>query len=296
MTVGRALIKVGYACNNGCLFCHAAGSQPRQSPAGAVEAKLELAARLGCSMAVLSGGEPTLRPELAAWARRAGELGLAFGLITNGRMLAYEALAGELAAAGLSYAQVSLHAGEAAEHDRLTRAESFHQTVAGVERLHGLGVEVTVNTVLTRGGRGLRRLVDLLAPLKGLRFKVSMVEPKGEALDRFDALVPDLDEAAARARELLQYAGRQAPSLARAHEGFPLCLMPGLTGLAGGLREEGFTLMSEADEEGFFAVDTDNREHPEPCAACALRGQCPGVYREYLARRPAPALCPEAAA
>jgi len=134
-------------------------------------------------------------------------------------------------------------------------------------------------------------LEDLLRPFAGLRLKYSMVEPKGAALARFEEVVPPLDEAAARVGAAVRRG--QDRCLDLAHEGFPLCLVgEGLAGLACGLRSEGFAWMSEADEDDFFPVDAKNRLLPPCCEECSLRRACPGVYRQYLARREVPQLRP----
>lgn len=281
----NALIKVDYACNNNCVFCHSAEHKGR-APAASVDAKIALAAGLGCSMVVLSGGEPTIQPRLMGWARLARQEGLGFGLVSNGRMLAYPEAAQRLSSAGLTYAQVSLHAGTAALHDRITRTPgSFDQTLAAVGSLLDAGVETTVNAVVTRANAShLDGLVDLLLPQAGLRLKYSMVEPKGAALARFEEVVPPLEEAAAGVAAALGRAQRCHQDLA--HEGFPLCLVgPKLQGLACDLRSEGFAYMSEVDEAEFFPVDAKNRTLPDGCEACGLARTCPGVYRQYLARR-----------
>ena len=291
---GRALIKVGYACNNGCVFCHSHGSAPPRSSGEEVEAKIRAAADLGCGMVVFSGGEPTMRPELPAWARLARELDLPLGLVTNGRMLSYAPLLEELRKNGLRYAQVSLHAGYEAVHDQITRAAgAFQQTVAALVQIHLMGVDLNVNVVVTRANlETLDQVPVLLGALEGARLKFSLVEPKGAALERFDELVPPPEEVGRRVRQAMAHAASVAPGLRLIHEGIPLCFLPGYEGGASGLVQDGFTHMSEAYEQGFFPVDADNRAHPEPCQGCGLRATCPGLYRAYLERRPLPPLRP----
>lgn len=289
----KALIKVDYACNNNCVFCHSADLKSRVAAAVGVGHKIQRARQRGCTMAVLSGGEPTIKPKLMRWARLTREAGLDLGLVTNGRMLAYPELVSHLRSAGLTYVQLSLHAGTAALHDRLTRSRgSFQQTVAAVGNLVDAGVELTVNAVVTGANLDqLDGLVDLLQQYAGLRLKFSMVEPKGAALEHFDEQVPPLEEAAARVGSALRRGRDRCSELA--HEGFPLCLVgAGLEGLACDLRSEGFALMCEADEEDFFPVDAKNRQLPSVCAGCGLSQSCPGVYRHYLARREVPQLKP----
>ena len=304
----KALIKVAYACNNSCVFCHSAQLKDRAASAVGVGQKIALAARLGCTTVVLSGGEPTMHPHLLDWARQVQAAGLGLGLVTNGRMLAYGELVRRLVAAGLCYVQLSLHGATAALHDGITRSPgSFDQSLQAVGNLvqaaagqqqRGRALELTVNTVVTRQNlHALGELVELLAPRAGLRLKYSMLEPKGAALAAFDQQMPPLETAAARVGEALERG--LARGLALAHEGFPLCLLwptspdrAALAGLACDLRSEGFAHMSEADEDDFFPVDANYRTFVPACQGCQARHACPGIYRQYLARRGEPRLHP----
>ena len=59
----KALIKVGYACNEHCGFCHTLEVRHIQGSTAEIDNKIRRAAELGHEMVVLSGGEPTIRPE-----------------------------------------------------------------------------------------------------------------------------------------------------------------------------------------------------------------------------------------
>jgi MoaA/NifB/PqqE/SkfB family radical SAM enzyme len=181
----KALIKVGYACNNHCTFCHTLDLRDLDGTGPLVMRKIERARALGYAMVVLSGGEVTMRKELLLWAARTASLGMDFGLVTNGRMLAYPDLVAKLLRLRLRYVYLSLHGGEARVHNSLVRADAFDETVAAIGNLVGHGLDFTVNTVVTRQNLGrLRGVVDLLLPIgeRGdLTLKFSMVQPKGGA-------------------------------------------------------------------------------------------------------------------
>src|SRR5690606_34589567 len=183
--------KVGYGCNEHCTFCHTLDVRPIDGDAAEVEAKIRRAAELGHAMIVLSGGEPTIRPELLRWAARVADLGLDLGLVTNGRALAYRELVDKLLAARLRYVYLSLHGGSAPVHNRLVRSDAFDQALAALRNLSGRGLDLTVNCVVTRQNLAhLRGLVDLLAEFPDVTLKFSMVEPKGGAAKNFELLVP----------------------------------------------------------------------------------------------------------
>jgi len=276
----KALLKVGYACNNNCVFCHSAPHRGHDSSLQQLCQKIDSARRLGAEMVVLSGGEPTIRRDLRQITATIKDCGLQLGLVTNGRMLAYRELADGLLDDGLGYAYVSICGPDAATHDRHTAAKSFNQTLKGLENLAGKIEDLTANLVITSWNiQHLERMPDLMASLGAVRLKLSMLEPEGAALDRFEDLVPRLESAT---RAAVNVCGRSSARL----DGFPLCLIPDeLHGLESGLREDGFFIMSEAFEDRWYPVDDANRSYGQRCRACSLRRKCRGVYRQYLIRR-----------
>ncbi len=118
----KALIKVGYGCNNHCTFCHTLDVRHIDGDSDEVERKIDRAARLGHTMVCLSGGEVTMRKELLRWAARSAARGMDFGLVTNGRMLAYEELVAKLMKHRLRYVYMSLHGGTAKVHNSLSKS------------------------------------------------------------------------------------------------------------------------------------------------------------------------------
>jgi MoaA/NifB/PqqE/SkfB family radical SAM enzyme/SAM-dependent methyltransferase len=276
----KALIKVGYGCNEHCTFCHTLDVRPIDGDADEVDRKILRAAELGHAMVVLSGGEPTIRPELLRWAARVADLGLDLGLVTNGRALAYRELVDKLLAARLRYVYLSLHGGSAPVHNRLVRSDAFDQALAALRNLSGRGLDLTVNCVVTRQNLAhLRGLVDLLAEFPDVTLKFSMVEPKGGAAKNFELLVPRVTAVADAVLAAAAY-GRER-GVPVQHGGIPRCLLPGLEDSYSDLRTHRYWTMVEVGEPDLFPVDDDNKRHPPACDGCGLRGGCPGLYRGY---------------
>jgi MoaA/NifB/PqqE/SkfB family radical SAM enzyme len=281
----KALIKVGYACNEHCTFCHTQPLREIQGTGDEVEAKIHRAKQLGHTMVVLSGGEPTIRPELFRWAALVAELDMDFGLVTNGLVLAYPDVRARLFASRLRYVYMSLHAARAPIHDRIVRAQSFDAAVTALRGLSGHGLALTVNCVVTRQNqRELRPLVDLVASLPDATLKFSATEPKGGGLTLMDLVVPRIGEAAAHVLDALRHAEARMPGRAR-HGGFPLCLLPGFEAAYDDLRTHDYWTMVEIGEPDLVPVDDENKLHPSPhCDDCSLRGGCPGLFHEYHRR------------
>lgn len=282
----KALIKVGYGCNDHCAFCHTLDVRHVDAEAAEVHRKIERAKALGHTMIVLSGGEPTIRPELLRWASHAAALDMDFGLVTNGRMLSYPALVEQLLARRLRYVYLSLHGGTAKVHDLMVRSEAFHETYGAIDVLAGRGLDFTVNCVITKHNvEHLRGVVDALLPYPDLTLTFSMVEPKGGGAALFTHLMPRVSHVATRVREAMAYGRERAKGGGPRfrHGGLPLCLMEGFEDAYGDLKTHEFASMVEVGEPDFFPVDDLNKVQPEePCRGCSLSGACPGLYRGYV--------------
>lgn len=277
----KALIKVGYGCNNHCTFCHTLDVRDVDGASAEVEAKIDRAAELGHSMIVLSGGEVTMRPELLKWASRSAARGLDFGLVTNGRALAYVDLVEKLIERRLKYVYMSLHGGEAKIHNLLVRADAFEQTYEAVKNLAGRGLDFTVNAVVTRQNLNhLRAIVDALLPYPDAVLKFSMVQPKGGGDKHFDRLIPKVSQVAEKVKDAIEY-GLSRGGVRYAHDGIPFCLLPGHEDRYDDLKTHRFATMIEIGEPDFFPVDDRAKVQPRACDDCSIRGACPGLYRGY---------------
>ncbi len=282
----KALIKVGYGCNDHCTFCHTLDVRHIDAEAAEVHRKIDRAKALGHTMVVLSGGEPTIRPELLRWASHVAELDMDFGLVTNGRMLSYPKLVDSLIERRLRYVYLSLHGGTAKVHDLMVRSEAFEETYGAIGVLSGRGLDFTVNCVITRHNlEHLRGVVDAILPYRDVHLNLSMVEPKGGGAALFAHLMPRVSHVAERVRDAIAYgrerAGDGGPTFS--HGAIPLCLVPGLENAYGDLKTHRFATMIEVGEPDFFPVDDLNKVQPaEPCRGCSLSGACPGLYRGYV--------------
>ncbi len=282
----KALLKVGYGCNEHCTFCHTQDVRHIDGTTEEVEAKIERARELGHSMVVLSGGEATIRPEFFSWARRIASLDMDLGLVTNGLVLAYPDVVDRLMGLRLKYVYMSLHGAEARIHNRLVRRDSFEAAATALRNLSGRGLDLTANCVVTRQNVGhLEALVDHVAPLADVRLKFSWVEPKGGAAHLLDTMVPPLETAAeAVSAALARWDSTTGRPSRAVHGGFPLCALPGHEARYDDLRTHDYWTMSEIGEPDLFPVDDHNKSKPEPCARCSLRGGCPGLFNLYVER------------
>jgi MoaA/NifB/PqqE/SkfB family radical SAM enzyme len=94
-------------CNLDCAYCNEYDKASSPVPLGTMLRRIDLLAGLGTTIITLSGGEPTLHPDLDDIIRRIREREAIATLITNGYLLTPERIQG-LNRAGLDYLQISI--------------------------------------------------------------------------------------------------------------------------------------------------------------------------------------------
>ena len=285
----KALIKVGYSCNNNCVFCHSAAlGRHWDLTTGEVEARVDLAKNLGAEMIVFSGGEPTIREDIVDLARLVQARGLGVGLVTNGRRFVYRKFGEQLASLGLRYVYVSFHAATRERHRLSARSDSFHQTLGAIGNLVQLGAAVTVNTVVTAHNiHELRGIVDMIGALRPGAIKLSVVEPKGNALDD-SALCPPLEASARAIAAAVRYGRSKYGDIKFGCEGLTPCLLKEFETTNDDLFTNGFVLFQDVCERHPSAPDYANRGKSVDCSGCAESNRCPGIFEKYLEMGPVP--------
>jgi len=152
---------------------------------------------LGVLQLGLSGGEPTLRPDLEQLVRTAHELGLYTSLITSAYRLSRERLAG-LKAAGLDHVQISVQGADAELSDEIAGTTSYRDKIAAYHYTRELGFPLTVNVVLHRRNlHQVEALIRLAESLGAERIELANTQFYGWALHNRDALMPTKAQLAA---------------------------------------------------------------------------------------------------
>lgn len=284
----RADVKVGFACNNRCVFCAQGDKRSACASLPFEELVRRLSeARRTAQDVVLTGGEPTAYKHIVRLVQAAKRLGYReIQIQTNGRMLSYETAVRALMAAGANAFSPSLHGSTAEIHDGLTRAPgSFAESVGGIRNVIAAGASVVTNSVITRDNvHDLPALTALLAEMGVKQGQLAFVHPVGTAEAMFDEVVPrlpDVVEPVRRAREIARAAGMRLYT-----EAIPYCFLRGMEDLA---VEDYIPQTTVIDLDGKVADFTAWREsegkaHGPPCARCSMRSRCEGPWREYPAK------------
>ncbi len=183
-------IALTYRCQNKCVFCYAEsparGHQVSEMTTAETKAIVDrIIDEARCPTVSFTGGEPTLRQDLAELIAYAKGKGMRVNLITNGLRCVDPAYVNTLKAAGLDSAQVSLEGPSAKVHDAIVRHQgAFAKTSQAVHVLRNAGIHTHTNTTICRSNRDhLLELVDYIADeLHSEYFSMNVIISTGTAL------------------------------------------------------------------------------------------------------------------
>lgn len=284
--MNRVDLKLGFACNNRCLFCVQGNKRSLHGPRdlARVERDLQAAAQRGVRSLVLTGGEPTVQRGFLSVVKLARKLGYTdIQVQTNGRSFFYEEFCRAAIDAGATEFSPALHGATPEVHDQLTCAPgSFEQTLAGIRNLARLGMPVITNTVITSlNYQDLRALASLLVSAGVRQYQFAFVHIVGAADANKHSIVP-------RKRDVMPFvfAGLDVGRVANVPcmtEAIPFCLMPGYEDLVAE-RIIPETMIFDADTtiEDYGAYRRDEGKAKGPaCSQCRYFSQCEGPWREY---------------
>jgi pyrroloquinoline quinone biosynthesis protein E len=191
-----------YRCPLRCAYCSnpLGYAQVREGlDAAAWVRAFHEAAALGVVHVGLTGGEPTLRPDLREIVAGADAAGLYAHLVTAGTTLEEAGLA-ELVAAGLRSVQLSFQDADAEQGDAVAGVSAHARKLAFARGVRARGLPLVMNVVLHR--RNLARVPEIIALARELgatRLELANAQYYGWALANRDALLPSraqLDRAA----------------------------------------------------------------------------------------------------
>ncbi|MBI4678958.1 MAG: radical SAM protein [Elusimicrobia bacterium] len=280
-----AYLQVARVCNQKCVFC--------SNPANGRTIEWEEAVKLVDSFAkekaagvILTGGEPTLFPDLARLVSYCLEQGLPPRVVTNGQKTSDFDYLRSLKEAGLGHMHVSLHSHRDAVQDGISQNEgSLSNIRKTLENAGKLGLRVDINTVInSRNADHLSALVRWLTErFPYLRhFVWNNLDPlmnratlNPEVVPKLRAFEVELHEAMA----CLQAAGRSFRV-----ERVPLCFMSEFphrsTETRKFVKEEGRQIYF-LDEKGLRVQGKASWTYGKcpRCKSCALDPLCAGLYQ-----------------
>ncbi len=200
MSGGRPLsllCELTYRCNLQCPYCYNPldlDGYRDEIDTATWQRVIAEAAQLGIVQLGFSGGEPTLRRDLAALIRTASERGLYTNLITQGTFLD-DARIAELAGAGLDHIQISLQAPERELADRIAGTVVHERKLDAIARVQASGMALTLNCVLHRNNHdSIGEVIELAAAFGVRKLELANVQFYGWAYRNRGGLMPTREQ------------------------------------------------------------------------------------------------------
>jgi heme b synthase len=171
------------SCNLFCAHCRSSStSGPYENELSTEQCRrlIDQITEVGKPIIILSGGEPLLRQDLFQIAGYAVEKGLRVAMGTNGTLITEE-VAAKLRAVPISRIAVSIDFPKAELQDKFRgKAGAFQSAISGIQRLQQAGIEVQINSTITRlNMKYLSQLLDLALKSGAVAFHPFMLVPTG---------------------------------------------------------------------------------------------------------------------
>jgi MoaA/NifB/PqqE/SkfB family radical SAM enzyme len=276
----RGLIRINGHCNMSCAFCFV-DRTVGDFELDTLKEDIAAMARGGTRHLVLSGGEPTIHPDLPALVRFAHGLA-AFDVIemqSNGVKCADFDYARQLAEAGLNKVTVSLHSIDPEHSDRITRLpNAFGKTVQAIHNFRKLGVLTQIAHVITKAN--YEELPDTMRylgrefPASGGHLSICLAIAQEISDLVFQWVTPTFSEIKPFVSEALDLCLDSGIGFGGmiGQGGYPPCMLDGDLRYYEGVLDKVFR--SEDSAEQFYK--------PEKCRACSFDPYCLGPRRSYV--------------
>ncbi|MCB9756347.1 MAG: radical SAM protein [Myxococcales bacterium] len=285
-------IQVVRHCNHFCGFC-SNPTTPYTHNFESMRVLVDDFVARGYFGVILTGGEPTLHPELPDIARYATDQGLHVRMITNGWRLSDRAFAKALGEAGLRLVHVSVYSIKPEIEARLRGVEgTLERAYAAVDNAAEFGIDVNINCVINKLNAdhldlNIRHWIQHHPHIR--HFVWNNLDPSmGRAEVNQDQFTPRLAEfelSLYRALRMLHKTGRTFRV-----EKVPLCYM---TDFAWASTETRKIVKGEERIVHFLDAKQTVRQtdwehiYSDACAVCSLREICGGLFDRGDAYDPA---------
>lgn len=281
-------LRLGTKCNLNCVYCLLGHEDRYTRPAAEVVADLAFGRERNLERVALTGGEPTLHPDLLKILAAARKLGYRqITLVTNGVTLSIPGVLDRLVESGITAVGISFDTPDRETAEALWQSPVFDRVVAAFLAVarHPQLMLGSIAVVTRRNAAQLPDLAQWWADRNDAMENlfvpnVDFVMPEENAWLHRDELVPRLADVIEPVREALAIA--HARDLPLTFRGFPLCLLPGFERYSFDRYMTIFRLVRGPDGDVFdrTAIDLLRAKGPR-CRRCGYFRECTGVSRSY---------------
>jgi molybdenum cofactor biosynthesis enzyme MoaA len=281
-------IQVTKDCNQECIFC----TQPKEEEYLSLERikKMALGWKEGGSDSiVLTGGEPSLHPDILKIIGFLSEIGMTQRMITNGANFSDRGFCQKVMDAGLRKFHFSVHSHLPEVAKLISKKDNLQKALEGIKNLQDMGAEVSINqTIITLNYPYLpdfvRYMTDRFPKIR--HFVLNFVEIGGRAAEN-RWVVPKLSDVELKLWEALRLLRERGCQMRV--ERVPLCYMVDFEVFSSETRrilgnQEYHSYFLSKDKTQITGKDTiysSDYTKSDDCAQCGLSRICVGVKNSY---------------
>jgi MoaA/NifB/PqqE/SkfB family radical SAM enzyme len=209
--VSKFWISLTGLCNNNCIFCLDGERKDRfHKDVESIKKEIKKAKDEGATRLVLSGGEPTIFPQIIDIVRYGRSIGFdRIQTISNGRMYAYKRFTKDMVDAGLNEVTFSIHGPNSKVHDAMTRVPgSFRESILGLKNISSVpGMIYNTDTVVTRlNYRHLLQTVRILHERYNVwEMNLMNIVPQGNSMRYRDKVLYDYGLVMPEVKRVIDY-------------------------------------------------------------------------------------------
>lgn len=283
-------IKLGFDCNNHCVFCIQGDRRLKEPDLSMEEIKerLEEGKKAGIVSVVLTGGEPTFRPDVllrtVEFAKGAGYETIE--IQSNGVRFGSEDYCKKIAKAGATKISLSIHGSCAEEHDALTcNPGSWKKAMEGLDNFKRLGCRLKTNSVIAKSNyKSLPKIVSLLADTGVNEIQLSFINPVSlnDDEETIRGLVPEISKVASHIEKALRVSMEKKANTKVA--AVPYCVVKSeyrehISPETVPVPHESIKRLEVRDYG--FPNEIEGKFKKKECAECRHFGHCDGLWAKY---------------
>jgi MoaA/NifB/PqqE/SkfB family radical SAM enzyme len=290
--MGSLSINMHYKCNAKCIFCVVGIPHKNEKPNmnsdktytyEEMEEELIMGRNKGHDGLVLSGGEPTIHPDMFRVCKKAKELGYVnIQVKTNGIKLNDYSFVKEMADSGVDTFCVSIQGPNEDIHDKLVAVPgAFNKIMNGIEHIHSLNKELITPTCIQKDNyQYLPDTIRLFHKIKTSHCTPTFVETDGSVVEYFDKIVPRYSEVIPYLEEAIKLLKEfMIPFYLH---GFPMCMIKGYEAISIDLLRIGSSLAGTEIDDYTEYEKQMFRKKELLCKKCTLDPVCSGPWANYV--------------
>lgn len=276
-------LKITYECTNNCFFCFSSYLQKNVITLNGILDAVKRGYNAGCRELVISGGEPTLFPNIIkSIMSYAEELGYTKYIIqTNGSGLSNNIQLVEFLDSIANKKEVcisfSMHGHTSIIHDTMSRTEgAFEKLMVAMNNVKETKCHIYTNTVMSKLNIGyLKEIADL-----SLGFGSKIIQFSMMHLEETNDMTTSLLESSMEIRQVAKLVGHDVLKT----EGIPYCLMHNIETCVGeSYWPNKLDLYNKENDymPAFNQLEDGMRWKAKSCTDCIMNEICMGIWKEH---------------